>query len=195
MLCTILCVTASCGGRPSCPVLGTNCSAIWSTAIWRGQCNYQVSVLLHWHVLTVCLGKPSDQQAQDWTSQCHCSHTGWYEGAIAGNTDWKGTEICTTPFQCLLKSRAIHFSPGKIMCCSEHYQWRPTGCCILGVHLKHHSTISMMPWAVNWANMKCTWECLGAPRWPQPVPVFRIWWLSLADWVRMSKTWGQFAKG
>ena len=25
------------------------------------------------------------------------------------------------------------FSPAKIMCCSEHLQWCPTGCCILGL--------------------------------------------------------------
>ena len=90
MHCNIPCDTPSSGGRPSCPALGTNCSATWSTAVQRGQWHDQVSVLLHWHVLTVWLGMPSGQPAQDWASQCNCSHPGWYEVAITGSTDCKG---------------------------------------------------------------------------------------------------------
>ena len=124
----------------------------------------------------------------------------------------KGTEMCA--FQWLPNSRVIHFftsENGNIKCAMvECFQQNLQGkmhhhmmanrtqhfmhvllALLHTYNATHHSTIDMVPRAVN--RTKWVGECLYLPR--------CLWYMTglrtpiPRDWVRMSKSWSQLTKG
>ena len=171
--------------------------------------------MLHRCLLKV--STPSDQQAQDRNGQHHSSHPWQHGETTADSAEWQGDRnghgACPVSPQVqghsLLHQRdqrhQVHRGGMLPADFTEHDplphngpQDSPFHACPAGpaVHLKcHHSAISMLLRALNWANPEPVWKRLCTLWFPWPVPGLRGQRLLLGDWVMMSKTCRQFVKG